>query len=234
MNWMQVEEYLKHDDRVVLPLGSAEQHGYLSLSTAGILAERMAADATQPLGVPVYPVVPYGISGAYMAYPGTATLRPETYVRVLQDVLDSMVESGFRRILVVNGQRGDGTAREVTRVWAAGRPGIRLRFHDCWEGPRTRARIEEIDPLAPHGSWVENFPWCRISAVELPEGRKAAVEPALDKLSPAAIREALGDGSFGGRYWRPEEQVMEIWVAAVAETRALLEGSWTGEGEEGA
>jgi creatinine amidohydrolase len=45
-------------------------------------------------------------------------------------------------------------------------------------------------------------------------------------LTPRQIRAQLGDGSFGGRYWRPEEQVMEIWVAAVAETRALLEDPW--------
>ncbi len=32
MNWMQVEAYLQKDDRCVLPLGSTEQHAYLSLS----------------------------------------------------------------------------------------------------------------------------------------------------------------------------------------------------------
>ena len=31
MNWMQVQEHVKHDQRAVLPLGSTEQHGYLSL-----------------------------------------------------------------------------------------------------------------------------------------------------------------------------------------------------------
>ena len=46
------------------------------------------------------------------------------------------------------------------------------------------------------------------------------------ELTPRQIRDQLEDGSFGGRYWRPEEQVMEIWVAAVAETRALLEDPW--------
>jgi creatinine amidohydrolase len=29
MNWMQVEDYLRHDDRAVLPIGSTEQHAYL-------------------------------------------------------------------------------------------------------------------------------------------------------------------------------------------------------------
>ena len=30
MNWMQVEKYLRHDDRAVLPLGSTEQHSHLA------------------------------------------------------------------------------------------------------------------------------------------------------------------------------------------------------------
>ena len=41
MNWMQVEEYLTRDDRIVLPIGSTEQHAYLSLATDVILAERL-------------------------------------------------------------------------------------------------------------------------------------------------------------------------------------------------
>jgi creatinine amidohydrolase len=54
---MQLEEYLQSDDRVVLPVGSTEQHGYLSLATDSIIAERIANEAAEPLGVPVLPVV---------------------------------------------------------------------------------------------------------------------------------------------------------------------------------
>ena len=50
-NWMQVEEYLERDDRIVVPLGSTEQHGYLSLETDNVLAERVSAEAAEPLGV---------------------------------------------------------------------------------------------------------------------------------------------------------------------------------------
>jgi creatinine amidohydrolase len=39
-NWFRLEEYLRGDDRIVLPLGSTEQHAYLSLATDSILAER--------------------------------------------------------------------------------------------------------------------------------------------------------------------------------------------------
>ena len=47
---MQLEEYLERDDRIVLPVGSTEQHAYLSLETDNVLAERIAFEAAEPLG----------------------------------------------------------------------------------------------------------------------------------------------------------------------------------------
>ena len=40
-NWMMIEEYLKHDDRAVVPIGCTEQHAYLSLAVDAILAENV-------------------------------------------------------------------------------------------------------------------------------------------------------------------------------------------------
>ena len=78
MNWMMVEEYLERDDRAVLPLGCTEQHAYLSLSTDSILAERLAVEVAEPLRMPVFPVLAYGITPYFRAFPGTITLRVET------------------------------------------------------------------------------------------------------------------------------------------------------------
>src|SRR6201982_3111278 len=107
MNWMMVEEYLKRDDRCVLPLGSTEQHAYLSLSVDTILAERLAAEVGELAGVPVFPVVPYGITPYFRAFPGTVTLRVQTYMSILRDILDDLAEHGFRRVLIVNGHGGN-------------------------------------------------------------------------------------------------------------------------------
>jgi len=71
MNWMKVEEYLRSDDRAVLPLGSTEQHCHLRLTVDCILPERVAADAAEPLGVPVFPVVPYGVTPYIREFPGS-------------------------------------------------------------------------------------------------------------------------------------------------------------------
>ena len=62
LNWMQVERYLERDDRVVLPVGSTEQHAYLSLETDNVIAERLAIEAAEPLGIPVLPVLAYGVA----------------------------------------------------------------------------------------------------------------------------------------------------------------------------
>src|SRR2546429_7855901 len=96
LNWMQLEAYLRGDDRIVLPVGSTEQHAYLSLETDNILAERAAVDAAEPLGVPVLPVLPYRLTPAFAAFPASPTLRVEAFVAVLRALLDSLHGQGFR------------------------------------------------------------------------------------------------------------------------------------------
>lgn len=44
--------------------------------------------------------------------------------------------------------------------------------------------------------------------------------------APAQVRAMLGDGSFGGLWQRPDEDMLAIWETGVAETRAALEGPW--------
>ena len=82
MNWSQVEAYLRDDDRVrPAAWASVEQHANLSLAVDAILSERVAVEAAEPLGVPVFPAVAYGITPYFLAYPGSVSLRVETYVR---------------------------------------------------------------------------------------------------------------------------------------------------------
>ncbi len=226
-NWMAVEERLKRDDRAVVPLGSTEQHAFLSLSVDSILSERVATEAAGPLGVPVFPALAYGVTPYFSAYPGTVSLRLETYLRLLRDVLDSLARTGFRRIAFVNGHGGNSPARTMTMEWMAENPQCRVRWHDWWSAPKTMARVRETDPVASHASWMENFPWTRLPGVAAPATQKPMVDTDLMRsVPPAQAREMLGDGNFGGLYQRPDADMLAIWEVAVAETRAVIDGNW--------
>jgi creatinine amidohydrolase len=195
----------------VLPLGSTEQHAYLSLATDGILAERVAVEAAEPLGVPVLPVLAYGVAPAFAAYPGSPSLSPETYVTVLQELVSSLRAQGFGRLLVVNGHGGNSFAAERLDV----------AWHDWWRAPRTWAAVRALDPEGTHASWMESFPWTRLPGVEPPTEAK----PTVGSLpsDPADVRRVLGDGSFGGAYARSDEDMLAVWTVGVEETRARIE-----------
>jgi creatinine amidohydrolase len=227
LNWMQVEEYLARDDRVVLPLGSTEQHGYLSLETDTILAERVSAEAAEPLGVLVMPVLAYGLTPSFAAYPGSPTLRLETFVAVLRDLLDSLYDQGFRRLLLVNGHGGNIAGGSLAREWVAAHREVQAIFHSWWSSERVLAAAHEVDPEPSHANWFENFPWTRLAGVELPQERKAALDqPAYRAAGPAQVRELLGDGVFEGAYELPDDQVERVWRAGVDEVRELVEHGW--------
>lgn len=227
MNWHQIEAYLKGNDLAIVPLGSTEQHAGLSLSVDSILAEKVALDAAEPLGVPVFPVLAYGVTPYFLAYPGSISMRVATYVAIVRDILDSLRLQGFKRILLVNGHGGNSPAASLAIEWMADYPGHMVKFHNWWNAPKTFAKVQDTDTVASHASWMENFPWTRLPDVVLAEQRKPMVD--FDKMrvqDPAGVRAMLGDGNFGGYYQRPDEEMHAIWDIAVAETRSLMEGDW--------
>ncbi|MBI1775412.1 MAG: creatininase family protein [Proteobacteria bacterium] len=228
MNWMQVETYLKGDDRAIQPIGSTEQHGYLSLSVDHILSERVSVEAAAPMGIPVFPGMAYGLTPYYRAFPGTISLKMDTLIAVMRDVLESMYRAGFRRVLIVNGHGGNQPVMNAAGEFAADRPGLRIKFHNWYNAPKTWKKVQEIDPVASHASWMENFPWTRLPNVAMPKEQKPMV--AMDRLrllNPDELRAHIGDGNYGGYYQRPDEDVLAIWDVAVKETRELLDGPWS-------
>ena len=229
MNWMQVDEYLQSDDRCVLPVGSTEQHAQLSLCVDAILSERVAVEAAEPLGVPVYPAMPFGLAPYFQAFPGSMSLRVETLLAVFRDLVDSVHRSGFRRVLIVNGHGGNSPVAALARELMLERPEMSIKYHPWWAGAKFTAALARIDPVGSHASWIENFPWTRLENAPAPDGSKALVDYAkLDASSPEAVRELIGDGNFGGAWQKPDDVMLEAWRTGVEETREILEGPWPG------
>ena len=223
MDWRMIEDWVRHDDRAVLPIGSTEQHAGLSLMTDAILAERIAVEAAEPLGLPVFPAMPFGLAPYFQAYPGSITLRVATLCAVVSDLLDSLKRGGFRRIVIVNGHGGNQPAAALAHEWMMDNPDCRVRFHDWWRAPRTLARVQATDKVAGHASWQENFPWTRLATTPPDEVKEMVDLDRLRTLPPFEARNLLEDGNYGGRSQRSDNEMLAIWATAVAETRELLE-----------
>jgi creatinine amidohydrolase len=227
MNWMQVEAQAKGDDRAVLPIGSTEQHASLSLCVDMILAEKVALDAAEPLNVPVFPVIPYGLTPNFVDYPGTVTLKLSTLCAVICEVLDGIRRAGFRRITIVNGHGGNSPAHGAVLEWLDRNRGCQVKWHNWWSAPQVWAKVQATDPVASHASWMENFPWTRLPNIVQPSHQKPMMDLArFVQLDPAAKKAMLGDGNYGGFYQRPDADMLAIWEVAVAETRGIIEGGW--------
>jgi creatinine amidohydrolase len=192
-----------------------------------ILAEKVAVDAAEPLRVPVYPALPYGTTPYFSAFPGTVSLRTSTYLALMEDMLESLRRSGFRRIVVVNGHGGNAPVLGLIKEWMVRCGDVRVKFHEWWKAPRTWAQVQAIDPEASHASWMENFPWTRVPGVRMPEGKKPPVDMARLAISNAAeVRQLIGDGNYHGRYQRGDDEVLALWRVAVEETRDVIEQGW--------
>lgn len=228
-NWMQIAQYLEHDDRIVLPIGSTEQHGYLSLGTDALLAERVSVEAAAPLGVPVLPVLPFGMAPYFTEYPGSMSLRITTYIEVIRDLLDGLASQGFRRIAIINGHGGNAPVAGLIREWISQPRSQRVQvlFHSWYNAPQTAATASQFDEDQFHGAWVENFAWTRVDGVEIPTGSKPILSRLLVNNATAKEMKVLSvDGSLGGAYQRSDEDMQVVWNAGVAEVRELLENGW--------
>lgn len=132
--WPEVAEYLRYRQTIILPIGSTEQHAHhLPLGTDTLEAIRLAMDLSKKIGVMVAPPVWYGYAPHHMAFPGTVTISESVLAQFLKEIMGSMVQQGFNRILVLNGHWISNIAAIETAVSA-------IRLH-------TQALVVVVDPM---------------------------------------------------------------------------------------
>lgn len=214
-NWMDVEQYLERDDRLMLVIGACEQHAYLSLLTDAKTPMAMAEAAGQQTGVLVAPLLNFGVSPSFTAYPGTISLRSRTFLAVIEDIVRCVYGQGFRRLLLVNGHGGNDIARQLLKELANELPGLQTDWHSWWVSPSLDAIMEETGLKGYHASWMEAFSVCRVG--ELPQGEKVPVPRASRIHGAKEARQILGDGSYGGPYQVDDALMQRIFDACVAE-----------------
>jgi len=220
LNWMDVESYLKQDNRVMLVIGACEQHGYLSLLADIRIPMALADAASERTGVPVAPPINYGISTSFAGYPGTVSLRTHTFLQVVEDVVRALHRQGFTRILVLNGHGGNQPVRAVLKELVNELPDLRLAWNAWFESRAIEAIAAEHRLSGSHAAWVEAFPFTRVGP--LPEGVKE-IEISAEIQDAAANRRHYGDGQMGGDYQASPEVMDKVFTVVVAEIVAELE-----------
>lgn len=220
LNWMEIEAYLKKDDRLILVLGATEQHGYISIGADVKIPLSLADAASQQSGVPVAPPLNFGCSSYFTSYPGTISLRVKTLVDVVEDMVRSLYQQGFKRLVIVNGHGGNKPAKVALGELANELDGLRMAWYDWWESPSVNAIAKQNDLKGYHASWIEAFPFVR--QANMPSGEKNPFETNLI-LSSDEVRKAIGDGVYGGPYHVDEAIMSEIFGASLRDILFLLQ-----------
>lgn len=114
--WPDIVEVQKlHGGLLLLPTGATEQHGpHLPVNCDTIIAQAVCWRASALTGVPVLPALPYSVSAGHTAkWPGTFSLRHETYIAVLREIAAWSLATGWKRLLIVNSHFGNDASQRV-------------------------------------------------------------------------------------------------------------------------
>ncbi|MCP8316209.1 MAG: creatininase family protein [archaeon] len=108
LTWQEVDELKRRTDKVLIPIGSLEQHGpHLPLSTDTIIAFEVAKRVAEKLDVALAPPISLGFSIEHMDFSGTVSLDPLTLTSILKNVCSSLAKHGFKKIFIINGHGGN-------------------------------------------------------------------------------------------------------------------------------
>jgi creatinine amidohydrolase len=222
LNWMEVESYLHHDDRVMLVTGACEQHAFLSLLTDIKIPLAIADAASQKSGVLIAPSLNFGCSSSFMSFPGTISLQSSTIMSIIDDIVLSLYHHGFRKMLVMNGHGSNRALRSRLSELTSEIDDLRVIWYEWFLSPKVAAIVEKTGYPGQHASWIESFPFTRTTKV-IPKGEKPVTPHGYELLGPAKVRKLIDDGNYGGPYQVEDAIMDEIFDACVLEVTELLE-----------
>ncbi|UCC39846.1 MAG: creatininase family protein [Candidatus Aminicenantes bacterium] len=142
LTWIEAEKALKQFEVVLIALGArTKEHGpHLLLKNDFIMAEYLKDRVVQEVPVAILPTLQYGYYPAFLEYPGSVSLRAETFKDIIIDICKSMNGYGIKKFYVLN--TGVSTLHPLKSAQEElGKQGIVLRY----------LNILEVDKKLPPG-----------------------------------------------------------------------------------
>jgi len=132
LTWPEVAEAFEADVPVIVPIGgAAKEHGHhLPMKTDWLLARALSEGIAAQLPVLIAPIIPFGYYPVFQTYPGSQHLSADTFVRLLTEVLERLLDQGARRLAILNtGVSTEGPVGLATRG-VLERRGVRIGVAD--------------------------------------------------------------------------------------------------------
>ncbi len=153
MSWTEFKQVMEKTDLVIIPVGVIEEHGcHNPLGTDTFIAEACARLVGEGAKAPVAAVMPFGYSANVVSFPGTNSLDPMLYRKVLYSYSESYVKHGAKRFLFINGHGGNTNTLAMVCADLFDKYGVIASFNQWWEV------LPQINPdwnCADHGGYFE-------------------------------------------------------------------------------
>ena len=158
----EVAAILANDPRLIVPVGTCEQHGpHMPLGCDTIIAEHLADDLSAEFGVLRAPTIEYGVNAeSEREFPGNTSLRKKTLHRMLNDLVNAWECNGVDEFILLTAHAYDPHQEALATVITT-RARVRvvdvfaINLADLLEGQREPMHGDEVDTslllhLAPH------------------------------------------------------------------------------------
>ncbi len=111
INWMEFQKTVPAKiNTVLLPTGTLEPHGVANNGADNTAPEAMARDIARRTNSMIAPTLPYGMTGSLAGYPGAFKMSEAAYRPFVKEILEGLVRTGFKNIIILNGHGGGQTA----------------------------------------------------------------------------------------------------------------------------
>ena len=152
--WQEVERYLRSSTGIILPIGSAEQHGPNGLvGTDAICPEFIGQRLGEAADAMVAPTISVGIAQHHLGFAGSMCLRPSTLIQLIRDYVVSLSRHGFDRFFFLNGHGGNIATiyaafaeihSEVSMLTRDSKRPIRCKMANWWDSKGVRTLQKEL------------------------------------------------------------------------------------------
>lgn len=186
MTTAQAKEAFQKDPVLMIPVGSTEQHGaQCALGTDYMVPSYLADHVADMEDVIIAPTVPYGVCPYHLSFEGSINIGYEGLYMVLHGIMDSLMQHGVKRFVVLNGHGGNTPSIDRAALEVYHKGGICASI-DWW------SLVAELDEkfCGGHGDILETSAMMAVApdAVHLELGQPMNAQHPSENVEAAYIQ----------------------------------------------